>query len=137
MIENPYQPPLETDSESDNTTDTAMQSFRASAMLGMRVAVKWVTIIIAPILVLAFLFTLGFMVYSGFKDNDWSGFFESEKRWHLIQLCIALVGAYIVCCFWASLFGIVVYMTRHMSSTSAHQNGSAAVKNSDAENPGR
>lgn len=112
-MENPYQSPPESGTESVATEVVRTQTFAAAAILGIQVAIKWVAIIIAPILVLTLLYVLGWFVYRGIWQNDWSNFVESEKRWRFVRLIGLSFAAYIIACFWGSLFGGGAYSIRH------------------------
>ena len=113
-MENPYVPPSQSVAEPDQMAAGLPQTLSAALMNGSMVALKWVTIIISPILVMTFIGMLGFFVYRGINDGNWTDITDPEKRWRLLQLAGLLVGAYAVSCFWACLFAAIAFGIRYM-----------------------
>ena len=109
QMENPYKPPLQSGVEPDLTSAALPQTFSAALSTGTKVALKWVTIIIAPILALTFLGMVAIVAYRGVNDGNWTDITDSEKRWQLLQLVGLLFAAYAVSCFWACLFSAIAY----------------------------
>ena len=75
-------------------------------------AIKWVNLIIAPILVLAFVGMLGLLIYRCLSYD----YFDYDGVLSIGLLFVGLCGAYIACCLWGSLFAMLIYGGRHLAS---------------------
>ena len=74
-------------------------------------AIKWVNLIIAPILVLAFVGMLGLLIYRCLSYD----YFDYDGVLSIGLLFVGLCGAYIACCLWGSLFAMLIYGGRHLA----------------------
>ena len=85
-------------------------------MCGIRVAIKWVTRIFAPIVVLGFVAIISLIMYRGLYHDDWALIFDPKQRWLTAQMFGILPFVYLVPCFWASLFSSLIYCARHAAT---------------------
>ena len=93
------------------------ETFSEAAMCGIRVAIKWVTRIFAPLVLLGFVAIVALILYHGINEGDWSLILDPDDRWLLAQMLAMLPLVYMVPCFWASLFACMIYCVRHAVSS--------------------
>jgi phosphotransferase system glucose/maltose/N-acetylglucosamine-specific IIC component len=56
---------------------------------------------------------LGLLVFHAIQDNDWSQLIGTERLWQIIAGVGMFIVAYIVACFWGSLFAAVIYSIQY------------------------
>ena len=118
-MENPYQTPSKRSAEhvpksSSQKQNIRYANLRSAVIDGVKIAIKWVTIIVAPILLLVFLGILGVLVYRGLQFGIWPQYDHSQFWYSIVLLVCGLIAGYLVACFWVCLFGAIVFGIRHI-----------------------
>ena len=114
QMENPYQSPLPSSNTESGVPEHA--SFSHALISGVRTAIRWVTIIVAPILVLVFVGMQIALVYRGLTVGIWPEYSTPQFWFSMIVFALLLLGSYLVACFWGGLFAAVVYSLQHLFS---------------------
>ena len=119
-IDNPYKSPnSECVASVTSALETQPATYAGAAFLGVRVAIKWVTRIFAPVAILGFLFFVSAIMYRGIWHDDWSPVSDTKGRWETIEMFTIIPMIYIVPCFWGCLFASAIYCLRHAVSLRA------------------
>jgi hypothetical protein len=113
--DNPFQSPSTDRPDRKNVANASQPtSLAGAALAGIRFAIKWVTIILVPILVLILIGFLGLTVYRAAMLGDLSLIFESERRREVVRFFRISIGTYLVCCLWISIFAATAYSIRYL-----------------------
>ncbi|GAB5404408.1 MAG: hypothetical protein Aurels2KO_26390 [Aureliella sp.] len=111
-MENPYQAPATV--VGLEPEHPQYESFVVAAVAGAKTAVRWVTIIVAPILILLFAGMQCVFVYRGMTTGIWPEYATPQFWYSMVVFALMLIAAYLVACFWVGLFSTVLFAIRHL-----------------------
>ena len=114
-MENPYESP--STSQTNSAPALKFDSVSLAAIAGLRNAIRWVTIIVAPILVLVFVGMQIFFIYRGVTVGIWPEYTAPQFWYSMIVLALLLLASYLVVCFWAGLFSALLFSIRHVHAS--------------------
>ena len=105
-------------------------SFAAAALCGLRMSLKWSSIIFAPVALLLFLLMAGAVVYRGLFLNDWSDVSDPVKLPKAFMALGGILGVYVIYCCTACVFGAAIYMLHHALTPPVRPKSSATTEDS-------
>ena len=114
-MKNPYQSP--TSPATPEVEAPKFESATQAAAAGARTAIRWVTRIVVPILALVFVGVQIVFVYRGLTIGIWPEYRYPQFWFSMIVLVLALVGAYLVACFWAIVFATILFVAKYLSQS--------------------
>ncbi|MEM9412617.1 MAG: hypothetical protein AAGA30_16005 [Planctomycetota bacterium] len=110
---NPFQSPRQTD------VDERSQSWPnlgSACLAGIKFAFRWVSIVIAPLLVIIFVVCIGAFAYRAIVQDIWPDFNSPQLYYSIGALLLSLLAAYVVACFWVCLAAALIYGAKHLAN---------------------
>lgn len=111
-MENPYQSPAT--SVDSSAEGEEYHSFADAAKEGVRTAIRWTAVVVAPILAIVFVGIQVVFVYRGLTVGIWPGYSAPQFWYSMVVLVLLLLGAFVVACSCVGFLAISVYLIRHI-----------------------
>lgn len=110
---NPFQSPAQTEVEERSQ---GWPNLRSACSAGIKFAFRWVSLIVAPLLVAVFVICIGAFAYRAIVQGVWPDFSAPQLYFSIGALALSLMAAYLVACFWVCLAAAAIYGARHLAN---------------------
>lgn len=115
---NPYRSPKAVEKRPRRPRTAPPGSLLGSVRQGVRLGIKWTTIIVGPVALLCLLVSVLMILFRFCFGEGMALVADAKLRWETLGLLASPFGLYLVFCMWGIVAGVVlcplVYLVRRM-----------------------